>query len=119
MKTLLLMWTSADAAGGDQSDIDAWAAFDAQVREAGALIDGAALEPAASSAKVVTPDLAARGASTVEDGPVTGGSEQVEGFYLLDCPNVDAALEWARRMPTYGRVEVRPLIDYDLGRDTK
>ena len=51
------------------------------------------------------------------DGPVAEGSEQVQAFYLLDCPDLDAALEWARQLPTYGRVEVRPLIDYDLGRD--
>ena len=39
MKALLLMWTSTDAASGDQSDIDAWMAFDGRVREAGALIE--------------------------------------------------------------------------------
>lgn len=52
-------------------------------------------------------------------GPVTEVSEQIEAFYLLDCPSVDAALVGSRRLPTYGRVEVRPLVDYDLGRGTE
>jgi len=86
------MYTSTDAAAGDQSNIDAWIAFDAQVREAGVLVEGAAQEPAAPSAKVVTPELDAPGASAAHDGPVAEGSEQIEAFYLLDCPSIDAAL---------------------------
>lgn len=114
------MWTSTDAAAGDQSNIDAWIACDAHVREAGVLVEGAAQEPAASSAKVVTPELdAPPEPARRTTGPVTEVSEQIEAFYLLDCPSMDAALVGSRRLPTYGRVEVRPLVDYDLGRGTE
>ncbi len=63
------MWTSTDAAAGDQSNIDAWIAFDAHMGEAGVLVEGAAQEPAASSAKVVTHELdAPPGASAAHNG---------------------------------------------------
>lgn len=117
MKALLLMWTAMDASGGDQGDIDAWAAFEVEARDAGVLIEGArgALEPAVSSAKLVTPELATGAASTVADGPFTDGDEQIQAFYLLEVEDHDAALSWAGRLPTYGQVEVRPLLEYDLG----
>lgn len=106
-----------DASGGDQGDIDAWAAFEVEARDAGVLIEGArgALEPAVSSAKLVTPELATGAASTVADGPFTDGDEQIQAFYLLEVEDHDAALSWAGRLPTYGQVEVRPLLEYDLG----
>ena len=52
----------------------------------------------------------AGGASTVIDGPFAESKEQLAGYYLIDVPDLDAALEWAKRMPLGdGSVEVRPV----------
>ena len=54
------------------------------------------------------------GKAIVTDGPYAETKEQLAGFYILDCENLDEALEWAARIPTAcqgasGLVEVRPL----------
>ena len=54
------------------------------------------------------------GADAVAAGPFTSGGAQIEAYYLLDCRDVAEAHDWARRLPTYGRVEVGPLLEYDL-----
>ena len=112
----MLMWTATDASGGDEADIAAWADFEAQAREAGVLIEGArgALEPPAEG-KLVTPEIATGAASRIVDGTFAQIDEQIQAFYLLQVADLEAALMWAGKLPTYGRVEVRPLLEYDLG----
>jgi hypothetical protein len=50
------------------------------------------------------------------DGPFAETKEQIGGFFLLECADLDEALSWAAKVPTaalgYGAVEVRPCIDY-------
>jgi hypothetical protein len=45
------------------------------------------------------------------DGPFAETKEQVAGFYLIEAPGREAALDWARRCPAalHGAVEVREL----------
>jgi hypothetical protein len=47
----------------------------------------------------------------VIDGPFAETKEQLGGYYLIDVPDLDAALSWAARCPAaqYGTVEVRPI----------
>ena len=40
------------------------------------------------------------------------GKRQIQAFYIMDLPSMDAALEWANRLPTYGCVEVRELLQF-------
>ena len=49
--------------------------------------------------------------SGVTDGPFMETKEHLGGFYLIDVPDLDTALDWAARMPImrYGTVEVRPV----------
>ncbi|MGH8189537.1 MAG: YciI family protein, partial [Steroidobacteraceae bacterium] len=51
------------------------------------------------------------GKTQVLDGPYVDSKEQVGGYYLIDVPNLDAALQWAARCPgaSHGTVEVRPV----------
>ena len=115
MKVLMMMWSETDASGGNQADIDAWVEFDQSVRAAGAAVTNGALEPPAA-AKLVRPKLSEpEPGGEVADGTFSSGPAQVQAFYLMDCPDIDDAIEWARRLPTRGTVEVRPLIEYDLG----
>ena len=52
------------------------------------------------------------GAQTVHDGPFAETKEQLGGFYLVEAPDLDAAIEIAKRVPlhTSGCIEVRPVL---------
>lgn len=55
------------------------------------------------------------GQHTLHDGPYAEAREQLGGFYLVEAPDLDAALAIARRIPMVGdgAIEVRPVIDED------
>lgn len=48
------------------------------------------------------------------DGPFAETREHLGGFYLIEAPDLDAALRYAAEIPAarYGSVEVRPVMDY-------
>jgi hypothetical protein len=56
----------------------------------------------------------AGGGQSLHDGPFAETREQLGGYYLVDVPDLDAALAWARRIPVVpgGKVEVRPVMIY-------
>ena len=62
----------------------------------------------ASDATTVTQQ---NGKSRVLDGPYADTKEQLGGYYLIDVPNLDAAISWANRCPGsgHGVIEVRPV----------
>jgi hypothetical protein len=51
------------------------------------------------------------GKSLIIDGPFAETHEQMGGYFLLDCENLDDAIKWAAKIPTaqYGSIEIRPL----------
>ena len=55
------------------------------------------------------------GERILTDGPFAETKEQLGGFYVLDCKDLDEALAWAAKIPTAksGCVEIRPVIQYD------
>lgn len=55
------------------------------------------------------------GKSETMDGPFAETKEQLGGFYIFDCDDLDAALKYAAMIPTaeYGTIEVRPLMSPD------
>lgn len=113
MRFLMLMWAEADAASGDQADFDVWVEFDRKARDAGVFVDNGALQPAATDARLVRTRIAGHELpGAVEDRPFTAWRTQIEAFYMLECDDLDTALRWANDLPTYGQVEVRPLIDF-------
>lgn len=68
------------------------------------------LQPSATATVVRTQ----RGKVIVTDGPFAETKEQLAGYYILDCENLDEAIAWAARIPTScqgaeGCVEVRPI----------
>jgi hypothetical protein len=56
----------------------------------------------------------AGGAKTIHDGPFAETREQLGGYYLIEVPDLDAALDIAKRVPIRGEgcIEVRPLIQH-------
>jgi hypothetical protein len=85
-------------------------ALGAELRAAGIEWSGAGLQPAATATTVRNAD----GSQSLHDGPFAETKEQLGGFYLIDVPDLDAALAWARKIPTPGKssVEVRPVAQY-------
>jgi len=113
MRYLMLMWADADATTGDESDFQAWTEFDAQVKAAGAFVLNGALAPASTEARLVQTAIAGHAIdAAVERRPFAEGKRQIQAFYIMDLPSMDAALEWANRLPTYGCVEVRELLQF-------
>lgn len=57
------------------------------------------------------------GKPLIMDGPFAETKEQLGGYYILDCKNLDEAIYWAQKIPTYsgqntyGCVEIRPIQD--------
>jgi hypothetical protein len=47
-----------------------------------------------------------------EPRPFAEGKRQIPALYIMDLPGMDAALEWANKLPTYGCVEVRELLQF-------
>jgi len=78
------------------------------VREAGILAGGAGLEPPHTATSLRILD----GTRLVQDGPFAETKEQLGGFFLIDVPDLDTALEWAARYPAGpgGGVEIRPTM---------
>jgi hypothetical protein len=73
---------------------------------AGIPFSGERLKPA-STATTVRSD---NGVITLHDGPFAETHEELGGFYIIDVPGLDEALEWAKRIPVpKGGVEVRPV----------
>jgi len=71
------------------------------------MVGGSALQPA----RVATTIRHRDGKRQVQDGPYADAKEQLGGYYLIDVPDLDAALSWAERCPgaAHGTVEVRPV----------
>ncbi len=81
-------------------------AFNEELQKAGAWVFAAGLHPA-SSATVVR---SSAGQVSMTDGPYAETKEQMGGFWVIEAPDLDAALAWAARAAAAsdGPVEVRP-----------
>jgi hypothetical protein len=88
-----------------------WWGYTQALQEAGVHLGGEALQPTATAKTVTVKD----GERLVTDGPFAETKEQLGGFYLIDVPSEQDALDWAAKMPSHphGRVEVRPVMVFD------
>jgi hypothetical protein len=87
-------------------------AFSDEVGASGALIAGEGLQPT-QTARTVRGSF--EGEPTVTDGPFAETKEQLGGFYVLECKDIDEAEQWARKIPGVrfgGSVEVRPVQEF-------
>ena len=82
-------------------------ALNQEMKAAGAWVFALGLHPA-STATVLRPQ---GGQALVTDGPYVEGKEHVGGFTIIQAPDLDAALEWGRRLALVVTlpVEVRPI----------
>jgi hypothetical protein len=89
----------------------AYEAFGRAATEAGVMLGGEGLQPTATATTVRVRD----GETVTSDGPFAETREQLGGYYLLECRDLDDAINWAARIPgaQQGSIEVRPVMDYD------
>jgi hypothetical protein len=107
---LLIYGDPANAPGPDELEAQHahWMRYTDEVQQSGAMVSGAALEPTETATTVRVRD----GETDLTDGPFAETKEILGGYYLLDVPDLDAALALASRMPNidWGSVEVRPVM---------
>ena len=110
MKYMLMIYrdeTAFASAPTSGAHSGAYIAYAEALKEAGAFVDGDRLQPSATASTVRVRDDGAE----ILDGPYADTKEQFGGFYIIDVPDLDAALQWAARCPdaAQGVVEVRPM----------
>jgi hypothetical protein len=115
MKYALLIYATPGAADGappaaaDDGVVASWIEYTAAAKEAGVLLGAERLAHVDTATSVTLQG----GQRLLTDGPFIETKEHLLGFYLLDVPDLDAALDWAGKMPIvrYGTVEVRPVLE--------
>ena len=90
-----------------QRGVAAYQAYIEALTKAGVLKGSQRLQPSSTATTVRISD----GKPKVLDGPYADSREQFGGYFLIDVPDLDAAISWASRCPAtgHGVVEVRPL----------
>lgn len=95
--------TAADTA----QMLAAYGAYYEALAQAGVMVSGERLQPITSATTV----RVKAGKTVVLDGPYADAREQLGGYFVIDVPDLDAALGWAARYPgaSHGCIEVRPI----------
>jgi hypothetical protein len=107
--------TQGQATPEEQQQVmaDYWE-FGEKAGGAGVIAGGEALHDTNTATTVHIPN-GKGGEPVFTDGPFAETKEVLGGFYVLDVEDLDQALEWAKQIPGawYGRVEVRPIMEFD------
>lgn len=85
-----------------------WNAYIGALAQAGVIVKGDGLQGPHTATTIKVRD----GKRLVQDGPFADTKEQLGGYFVIEVPDLDTALEWAARSPSasYGAVEVRPVL---------
>ena len=86
----------------------AWGAYIGALQASGIVLSGNGLQPPHTATSVRVRD----GKRQVQDGPFADSKEQLAGYFIVEVPDLDVALDWAARAPSasYASVEVRPVL---------
>ncbi len=116
MKYLLMIYTSEQqdaqrAPEAQEANMGEYFAFTNEVRQAGVMVAGEALHPTTAATTV----RLRHGQISSTDGPFAETKEQLGGYYLLNCENLDEAIQWAAKLPGArdGSIEVRPIWEFE------
>jgi hypothetical protein len=92
----------------------AYVSYTDALKAVGVWAAGDALQPTRSATAIRVAD----GKTNVVDGPFADTKEQLAGYYLIDTPDLDAAISWAARCPgaERGTVELRPIWEMKVVR---
>jgi hypothetical protein len=112
MKYLLLMYADESIGSNysqeeSQAAAKTWAEFRREISASGELISSGGITPVAT----VTTVRVRNDKTLITDGPFAETHEQLGGYFLVDCKDLDEAIRWAEKIPTaqYGSIEIRPL----------
>ena len=115
MQYMLLIYGNESARGEgseaeQQAEMQKWFDYTEEMRSAGAMKAGDALQPTATATSVRDDG----GQPLVTDGPFAETKEQLGGYYLLDVADLDEAIKWAHKCPgaRYGTIELRPIMEF-------
>ena len=103
MKYMLLIYGNEDQMQKQENAVvqqamAAYGAYTEAMKKAGVLVGGDRLKPTGSASTVQVAD----GKTKVLDGPYAETKEQLGGFYMIEVPDLDAAISWAARCPGAG-----------------
>jgi len=84
----------------------AFASYAEALEKARVLVSAEVLQPSVNTTTLHSTD----GHLHIQDGPLADTKEQLAGTVVIDVPDLDAAIEWARQAPSlaWGAVEIRP-----------
>jgi len=108
--TLLLHYPEATeedlGAEAIQDGMRAFASYAEALEKARVLVSAEVLQPSSDTTTLRAVD----GHLQIQDGPLADTKEQLAGTFVIDVPDLDAAIEWARQAPSlaWGAVEIRP-----------
>jgi hypothetical protein len=90
-----------------QQIVAAYGAYTSEVKEKKVYVGGERLRPVSSATTVRVRD----GKASVTDGPFAETKEQLAGYYMLDCRDLDEAIDYASKIPgaKSGSIEIRPI----------
>lgn len=116
MKYAMLIYTSETeeakmTPAEQEANMGAYYAFTNEISEAGVNKGGEALMPTSMATTVRVRD----GKTVTSDGPFAETKEQLGGFYLIDCNDLDEAISYAAKIPgaQVGSIEVRPVMVFE------
>jgi hypothetical protein len=119
MKYMMLIYSAASDQAAEATEtaqtgtFEDWMAYDKTVKEAGIWVAGHSL---ADLTTATTVQVGPAGERTVTDGPFAETREVLGGYYVIDVPDLDVALDWAARCPGArdgGSIVVRPVADFE------
>ena len=116
MKYMFLIYSQERFEGPDPNEIESiksrhWAVME-EAKKRGVLVAVEGLKPTATATTVRIKD----GKPITLDGPFAETKEQLAGYYILECRDLDEAIGWAGRIPssckgTDGCIEIRPVAE--------
>lgn len=114
MRYMMLVYSAEPPGGLKREDAERvrsghWRVMDEATRK-GVLVDAEPLAPTSTATTVRIEN----GKALVIDGPFAETKEQLAGYYIIECENLDEAIEWAAKIPTEcqggsGCIEIRPM----------
>lgn len=108
MKYIFLIYDDEKTAGNDPAIFEEYGKFTAEVQGNGMFQGGDPLHPTSTATTVRV-----RNSETLTtDGPFAETKEQLGGYYILDCKDLDEAIAYAAKIPSarFGSIEIRPIL---------
>ena len=110
MRYLILIYENEATTPQDESEFQKWMDYTERLKASGCWLGGEALQPTSTATTVRVKN----GKPMLTDGPFAETKEQLGGYYMVECKDLDEAMKWAAEIPSAGRgpVEVRPIMEF-------